>query len=88
MDAVAARLLTASEVAGVTTIEVSHRALISKWSRLAAWLREARDDIHLQQVISQDAAAWERQRDRLIGSTAVPIEKRHVAGQSAICRGV
>jgi serine/threonine protein kinase len=65
---VAARLLTASEVAGVTTIEVSHEALIREWSRLAAWLREARDDIHLQQVISQDAAAWQRRKrsaDRL-----------------------
>ena len=65
---VTARLLTASDVAGVTTIEVSHEALIREWSRLTTWLREARDDIHLQQVISQDAAAWQRRKrsaDRL-----------------------
>lgn len=65
---ITARLLTASEVAGVTTIEVSHEALIREWARLITWLREARDDIHLQQVISQDAAAWQRRKksaDRL-----------------------
>jgi serine/threonine protein kinase len=65
---ITARLLTTSEVAGVTTIEVSHEALIREWARLLTWLREARDDIHLQQVISQDAAAWQRHKqpaDRL-----------------------
>ena len=55
-----ARLLTASDVAGVTTIEVSHEALIREWGRLAAWLREARDDIRLQQALSTDAAQWQR----------------------------
>ncbi len=65
---ITARLLTASEVAGVTTVEVSHEALIREWARLITWLREARDDIHLQQVISQDAVAWQRRKrspDRL-----------------------
>ena len=39
-------------------VEVSHEAVIREWTvPLAA---EARDDIHLQQTISQDAAAWER----------------------------
>ncbi|HWS83771.1 MAG TPA: protein kinase, partial [Ktedonobacteraceae bacterium] len=65
---ITARLLTGSEVAGVTTIEVSHEALIREWARLTTWLREAREDIHQQQVISQDAAAWQRRKrsaDRL-----------------------
>ncbi len=65
---IAARLLTTNEIAGTTTIEVSHEALIHKWSRLAGWLREARDDIPLQQAISEDAAEWEQRnkpRDRL-----------------------
>ncbi|HEY8286459.1 MAG TPA: TIR domain-containing protein, partial [Chloroflexota bacterium] len=43
-----------------TTVEVSHEALIREWSRLGAWLHEARDDIRRQQTISADAAAWER----------------------------
>src|SRR6266700_1724720 len=63
-----ARLLTTNEVAGVTTIEVSHEALIREWARLADWLREARDDIRLQQAISGDAVEWEQHgkpRDRL-----------------------
>ncbi|GAC1349888.1 MAG: hypothetical protein NVSMB27_27210 [Ktedonobacteraceae bacterium] len=56
---IAARLLTANEIAGITTLEVSHEALIREWPRLAGWLREARDDIRLQQAISKDAAGWE-----------------------------
>jgi WD40 repeat protein/transcriptional regulator with XRE-family HTH domain len=56
----AARLLVTNEYAGIPTIEVSHEALIREWERLAAWLREAREDIRLQQTISTDAADWLR----------------------------
>ena len=65
---IVARLLTTNEIAGMITIEVSHEALIRVWKRLADWLREAREDIHLQQAISEDVAEWERRgmpRDRL-----------------------
>jgi len=65
---IAARLLTTNEVAGTTTIEVSHEAVIREWKRLAEWMREARQDILLQQMISEDVAEWERHRksrDRL-----------------------
>jgi hypothetical protein len=65
---IAARLLTTNEIAGTTTIEVSHEALIREWARLSEWLREAREDIKLQQIISEDAAEWEQHkkpRDRL-----------------------
>src|SRR6266536_5875390 len=65
---IAARLLMTNKIAGTTTIEVSHEALIREWTRLADWLREAREDIHLQQTISEDVAEWERRsmpRDRL-----------------------
>ncbi len=65
---IAARLLTTNEVGGTTTIEVSHEALIREWKRLAEWMREARQDINLQQAISKDAAEWEQRgllRDRL-----------------------
>src|SRR6266566_2725251 len=62
---IAVRLLTANEVAGTTTIEVSHEALIREWPRLAGWLREAREDIHLQQNISKDVAEWEQRNKPL-----------------------
>jgi serine/threonine protein kinase len=69
MDAfIAARLLTANEVAGTIAIEVSHEALIREWTRLSDWLREAREDIRLQQTISEDVAEWQRRgkpKDRL-----------------------
>ncbi len=69
---VAARLLTTNEVVGITTIEVSHEALIREWARFTEWLREARDDIILQQAISVDAVEWmrrDRPRDRLYRGT-------------------
>jgi hypothetical protein len=65
---VKARLLTTSEIAGTTTIEVSHEALIREWPRLAGWLREAREDIRLQQTLSEDVTGWEQRgkpKDRL-----------------------
>ncbi len=64
---IAARLLTTNEVAGpdlapskFATIEVSHEAVIREWRRLAEWIREGREDIHLLQVIREDAAEWRR----------------------------
>ncbi len=57
-DFVAARLLTTNEIEGIITIEVSHEALIREWARLAEWLREAREEILLQQAISVDAREW------------------------------
>lgn len=59
-DFITARLLTTNEIAGTTTIEVSHEAIIREWPRLSGWLHEARDDIRLQQTISEDAAEWEQ----------------------------
>jgi len=65
---IAARLVTTNEVAETTTIEVSHEAVIREWKRLAEWMREARQDIPLQQTISQDTTEWEQRKkaaDRL-----------------------
>ncbi len=50
-----ARLVTSTTVAGTAVLEVSHEALIRGWPRLASWLLEAREDILLQQTISEDA---------------------------------
>ena len=63
-----ARLLTTNTVSGVATVEVSHEAVIREWPRLADWLYEAREDIHLQQAMSKDATEWQRRgkpKDRL-----------------------
>jgi WD40 repeat protein/type II secretory pathway predicted ATPase ExeA len=57
---IATRLLTTNEMAGVTTIEVSHEAVIREWRRLTDWIREASEDLHLSKVIREDAAAWRR----------------------------
>jgi serine/threonine protein kinase len=65
---IAARLLTANTTADMTTIEVSHEALIREWPRLADWLATSRSDILLQGDLSTDVAEWlrrERPTDRL-----------------------
>jgi hypothetical protein len=65
---VTARLLTTNESAGTTTIEVSHEALIRAWPRLSQWVAEGREDIQVQQAVSQDVEEWERHgkpKDRL-----------------------
>jgi WD40 repeat protein/serine/threonine protein kinase len=69
---IAARLLTTNEMAGTTTLEVSHEAVIREWRRLTEWIREAREDLHLLQVIRDDTAEWkrhERSPDRLYRGT-------------------
>jgi len=63
-----ARLLFTNRVGGITTIEVSHEALIREWKRLTEWLREAHDDILFQQSLSEDVVEWEQRKrpsDRL-----------------------
>ena len=57
---IAARLLTTNEVAGTTTLEVSHEAVIREWRRLAEWVGEEREDLHLLRVIREDATEWKR----------------------------
>ncbi len=57
---IAARLLTTNEIAGTTTIELSHEAVIRAWKRLADWIREAHEDLHLLKVIREDAVEWRR----------------------------
>jgi WD40 repeat protein/transcriptional regulator with XRE-family HTH domain len=55
---IGARLLVTLESGGVTTLEVSHEALIREWARLDEWLHDAREDVRLQGRISGDAAQW------------------------------
>jgi len=67
-----ARLLTTNTIAGIATVEVSHEALIREWTRLADWLRANRNDILLQQTISEDTEEWARRgkpTDRLYRGT-------------------
>src|SRR5438105_1468175 len=74
----AARLLTTNTVSGVATVEVSHEAVIREWTRLSDWLDEAREDVHHQQTISEDATEWEQHgkpRDRLYRGTQLKDAK-------------
>jgi len=59
---IAARLLTAGEVAGAPTIEVSHEAVIRAWPRLVGWVHGAQEDLRLQHTLSSDVAAWVHQK--------------------------
>ena len=73
-------------MAGTTTIEVSHEALMREWPRLVGWLREGREDMHIQQVVSQDAAGWERRgkpKDRLYRGSQLR-EAQHWASRNLV----
>ncbi|HLZ58767.1 MAG TPA: protein kinase [Ktedonosporobacter sp.] len=64
----AARLITSARSLGISTLEVSHEALLREWPRLALWIREAREDMLLQEQLAQDVHEWERRgkpKDRL-----------------------
>ncbi len=63
-----ARLITSTRMMGSSVLEISHEALIREWPRLALWIREAREDMQLQQTISHDVREWEHRgkpKDRL-----------------------
>ena len=65
---IVARLLTTNEIVGITIVEVSHEALIREWPRLANWLREGREDIRLQHILTENVVEWEQRgksKDRL-----------------------
>jgi hypothetical protein len=82
---IAARLLTTNEVSGTTTIEVSHEVVIREWRRLADWMHEARQDIPIQQALSEDVAEWEgrgKPRDRLYRGSQLK-EAQAWAGRNA-----
>jgi predicted outer membrane repeat protein len=81
---ISARLLTSNSKSGKATVEVSHEAVIREWTRLGEWLDAAREDVHRQQTLSEDASEWEqlgKPRDRLYRGTqlkeAQTWAKRH-----------
>jgi len=55
-----ARLLVTNTVAGVSTVEVSHEALMREWKHLSKWIHESREDIQQRKAISEDAVEWKR----------------------------
>jgi serine/threonine protein kinase/WD40 repeat protein len=59
-----ARLLLMDQQQGITTVEVSHEALIREWPRLAEWLDEARSDIAIQRAVSSDCEDWQARGSR------------------------
>ncbi|GER85303.1 hypothetical protein KTAU_39380 [Thermogemmatispora aurantia] len=65
---IAARLLTVERRAGEVIVEVSHEALLQEWPQLVDWVRQAGEDLPLQQRVSADVQEWWRRgkpRDRL-----------------------
>ncbi len=59
-----ARLLTFDwdPVAGDSTVELAHEALITHWPRLGDWVASVRDDLRLQQRLAVAAAEWQATR--------------------------
>ena len=41
------------------TVEISHEALLSEWSRLREWIDAARDDVRMQRRLAEALREWE-----------------------------
>ena len=63
-----ARLLTlATDMNKVTTVEITHEALIQHWTLLRSWLDRNRDDLRFQARLDGAAGYWnERGRGRIV----------------------
>src|SRR5437899_7936458 len=76
-----ARLLVTNTVAGVSTVEVSHEALIREWELLADWIHEARGNLPFQQTLSKDVTLWEElgePKERLYRGSQLKMMKKRV----------
>ncbi|MGW0877127.1 nSTAND1 domain-containing NTPase [Streptomyces sp. NPDC002740] len=49
-----ARLVTVDR----DSAQISHEALLHTWPRLNTWIREARNELHVHQRLTEDAALW------------------------------
>jgi WD40 repeat protein len=58
-----ARLLITNEVAGVSTLEVGHEALIRSWPRLFQWVQEDRGGLLVHRRLTEATLEWQRERD-------------------------
>jgi TIR domain len=64
-----------SEMKAISTIEISHEALITAWERLSGWIEEASDDMYTRQNLSNDIALWQKR--------ARPVEQLYSGYQLA-----
>jgi hypothetical protein len=56
-----ARLLVTDQgPQGESVVEVAHEALLREWPRLATWITERADDLHLKRQVEVAARQWER----------------------------
>lgn len=44
---------------GEAVVSIAHGALLANWPRLAAWIREARDDLAMRRRLADATAEWE-----------------------------
>ena len=79
---------------GQETVEVAHEALFSAWPRLATWLDEDRDKLHLFDGLHRAAQEWNESRERwLIEDLPKPrpvddLAEGHLVHQGARLRQV
>ncbi|HSL32116.1 MAG TPA: BMP family ABC transporter substrate-binding protein, partial [Candidatus Limnocylindrales bacterium] len=65
-------------VSGGSTVEVAHEALLSGWSRLAAWIDQARSDLRFHDALATRTEEWaasgRRADDLLAGARLEELE--------------
>jgi WD40 repeat protein/transcriptional regulator with XRE-family HTH domain len=58
---VAERLITADTDTEVSTVQISHEALLTAWPQLRAWLDTDRAELLIARQLTEAAAAWHRE---------------------------
>src|SRR5262249_40371889 len=79
---VAQRLITADTQTEISTVEISHEALLTAWPRLRAWLDTDRSGLLIARQLTEAATAWSREhRDSaaLYGGTRLAMVQDWVA---------
>ncbi len=86
VDAVLERLAAARLITlDVTTVELTHEALIDAWPRLRSWVAVNEADLRVQRQLTEAAAAWEetnREPDALARGTRLALARRWAAAMS------
>jgi WD40 repeat protein len=84
---IAARLLTAdrSGADGPAVVRIAHEALLSRWQKLADWIKENRELLQIRARIAAASATWEeegRTRGFLLGSGGPLEEARRLRAEN------
>jgi len=72
-----ARLLSASQTGGQSTLSLSHEALLTSWDKVTGWIKQNHSHLRLRASVEQSQARWEaaQQNPSLLLPPGLPLEE-------------